>query len=177
MDVSLLVGTGNVISYYYFGNVGRGHQEDMTAIWLMSWPWTVRGPSPPPCPWNTCLSWCPDFRGTALREQCGTETTWIWLNPVIYALRFNGWVWNFTHLSMPKTGLICKLPWVLNLPSTHIEWLLLSLVSTCPLCMGSQFVNQSAKCSLNFGIYFSLLSIFLFKIYVLWNNWLLVRTS
>ena len=98
MDVSLLVGTGNVISYYYFGNVGRGHQEDTTAIWLMSWPWTVRGPSPPPLPfewevWSSSHSWS-HFQGHSLeRAMCCWDrlvntSDWILLRPKYKLSRF-----------------------------------------------------------------------------------------
>ena len=40
---------------------------------------------------------------------------------------------------VPQTSLMCKFPGLSHLPPPHLEWLPLSLVYVCPLCIGLVF--------------------------------------
>lgn len=62
--------------------------------------------------------------------------SWTPLRLLYKLLRYSGWVRRLV-LWLPETSLICKFPYLLNLPPTNLEWSASSLISPCPPCVGT----------------------------------------
>ena len=115
----------------------------------MSWTWAI-GDSPT-CPWvwNMCshlLSLLPEaapktqpWDRNVVKRLSGLCT---WLNPVRASVHFYDLVGGCRKLFIlqpPKTILICKLPCLLNLPLTNLEWSAFFFGLSLPSMYGGQF--------------------------------------
>ena len=64
------------------------------------------------------------------------------LRPLYKLYVSGGWVRRSTRLVTAKTSLICKFPSLLNLPPTHLGWLVSFFSLSLPSVYGGWFVNQ-----------------------------------
>ena len=108
----------------------------------------IEAPHSLPCPWNECSALSSQW-GLGSREQCVVETIWTvqvttLLRPLYKHFSVCWAVEVSTPLLVFKTSLICKFPCLLKLPSIW-SVLPLSLVSSCPPCMGWQFQISPRK--------------------------------
>lgn len=112
-------------------------------------PQKSEAPLPLPCPWNVCSVHRSQSRSCFQGHNPETvRCTWDhlkWIGDQTqlrsqYELwRFFRWVWRSTGLVVPMTCLVRNL--LILLPLHLLIWsgLPLSLVSSCPLCMGASF--------------------------------------
>ena len=132
------------------GNTG----DDITTDWPMKWTWAFGGSSPPSL--SLELMCCPPFpqlepfsrmqpwKSKVVLRPYGQCT---WLNsvkPLYKRYDSGGQVWRSTCLAAAQHKPHVKLPCLLHLPPTNLEWPAFFFSLSFPCVYGVQFVKQKA---------------------------------